>query len=224
VFSADSTTVLWDSPNPWRDAWANRKVEGTLVPTIVPVGEIADLSAIDAPQALAGETAALEKISALYGGGDVVVTHAKERDGAIEVTTTRYGSAGALRNVQQTTRPNPGEKEDAVMARAIDAVARELDEAWKRDNLLRVGPEASLTVIVPTSGLSDWVAVRERLIGIAAIRRVDVAAVSRSEVRLDLKYVGDPAQLRLALAQRDLVLAQGEPYWTLRQRGGAARP
>jgi hypothetical protein len=43
-------------------------------------------------------------------------------------------------------------------------------------------------------------------------------------VRLDLKYVGDPAQLRTALAQRDLVLAEGEPYWTLRPRGGARRP
>jgi hypothetical protein len=104
-------------------------------------------------------------------------------------------------------------------------VARDVEEAWKRETVLRLGgPEASLAVVVPAANLADWVAVRDRLASIAAVRRIEIAAMTRSEVRLDLRYVGDPAQLRTALAQRDLVLAEGQPYWTLSPRGGARRP
>ena len=46
-----------------------------------------------------------------------------------------------------------------------------------------------------------------------------IVALNRNEARLDLVYVGDPAQLKLALAQRDLDLQEGDPNWTLRPRG-----
>ena len=225
VFTDGGNTVLWDSPNPWRDAWANRRQQGGLVPVVVPTGDLADLSAIDAEQALAGDPTSLGKITALHGGGDALVTHMRRAGSALEVTTTRHGSAGALRNATQRVAGNPGEGETDVMARAVEAVARDVEEAWKRETVLRLGgPEASLAVVVPAADLAEWVAVRDQLASIAAVRRVDIATMTRSEVRLDLKYVGDPGQLRTALAQRDLVLTEGEPYWTLRSRGGARRP
>ncbi len=36
-------TVLWDDPNPWRDAWANIKPPLGLVPLVRPVGELGDV-------------------------------------------------------------------------------------------------------------------------------------------------------------------------------------
>ena len=42
--------------------------------------------------------------------------------------------------------------------------------------------------------------------------------------RVEIRYVGDPGQLRLALAQRDLDLEGGEPDWVLQRRSaGEAR-
>jgi hypothetical protein len=214
--------VLWDSPNPWRETWANRRSQGGLVPFIVPTGDLADLAAVDAPQAVAGDAAAFQRIARLHGSGDVLVSEARVRDeGAFETVTTRYGPGGGSQPVTQTWRPNPGESREDLLARAAEGVAGAVEEAWKRENLLRFGQQATLAVSVPVQSLEDWVAVRERLSGIAAIQRADLIALDRTQARLELRYVGDPAQLKLALAQRDLVLDEGGAGWTLRRRAAA---
>jgi hypothetical protein len=219
VLVADGGPVLWDSPNPWRDAWANRRAQGGLVPFIVPTGDLSDLAAVDAPQALAGDKASFDKISQLHGNGDALVTTARARGaGVYETVTTRYGAGGGPQGLTQTWRANQGESEEALLARAADGVAAAVEDVWKQENLLRFGQAARLAVSVPVSSLDDWVGVRDRLAGIAAIQRADLVALSRNEARLELVYVGDPAQLKLALAQRDLDLEEGNPNWTLRRR------
>jgi hypothetical protein len=225
VLLGEGGAALWDSPNPWREAWANRRSSGGLVPFIVPVGDLADLGAVDTQQALTADTASFEKIAQLHGGGDVLVTQARPRaGGAFETTTTRYGAGGGPQGASQTWRANPGESEADLLARAVAGVAASVEEAWKQDNVLRFGQQTSLTVSVPVSSLDDWVRVRERLDGIPAIQRADLLGLNRAEARIELRYVGDPAQLKLALAQRDLVLAEGAPNWTLRPRSGSQRP
>ena len=67
---------LWADPNPWRVAWANHWAPGGLVPLLVPLGELQDLAAADAPEALAGDAAALAEIAGLYGAGGTLVAQA----------------------------------------------------------------------------------------------------------------------------------------------------
>jgi hypothetical protein len=224
VLVGDGGPVLWDSPNPWRDAWANRRGQGGLVPFIVPTGDLADLAAVDAPQAVAGDAAAFERIARLHGNGDVLVSQARLREeGALETVTTRHGAGGGPQGAAQAWQTNPGESQEDFLARVVEGVAGAVEDAWKRENLLRFGQQATLAVAVPVQSIEDWVAVRERLSGIAAIQRADLLALDRKEARLELRYLGDPAQLKLALAQRDLVLEEGSPSWTLRRRGAAPR-
>jgi hypothetical protein len=225
VLVGEGTPVLWDSPNPWRDAWANRRTQGGLVPFIVPTGDLADLAAVDAPQAIAGDRAAFDKIAQLHGNGEVLVSEARARgESVFETITTRYGAGGGPQGLAQTWRANPGESEADLLARAVEGVAASVEEVWKQENLLRFGQEAKLAVSVPVQSIEDWVGVRERLSGVAAIQRADVVGLNRSEARLELSYIGDPAQLKLALAQRDLVLEEGSPSWTLRRRGAPQKP
>jgi hypothetical protein len=47
------------------------------------------------------------------------------------------------------------------------------------------------------------------------IERVDLIVLSRNEARINLFYLGDPNQLKLALAQADLSLVEEEGSWTL---------
>src|SRR5712671_2852637 len=53
--------ALWDDPNPWRDAWARAKLPPGLVPLVIPLGEIADVAAIDTDAALHGDDARLRR-------------------------------------------------------------------------------------------------------------------------------------------------------------------
>jgi hypothetical protein len=66
--------------------------------------------------------------------------------------------------------------------------------------------------------------VRDRLAGIPAVRASRLVSLGRDGARVEIRYVGDPSQLRLALAQRDLDLEGGEPDWVLQRRSaGEAR-
>jgi hypothetical protein len=224
VLQRDGAAVLWDAPNPWRDAWGSRKAIEGLVPLVVPSGDLGDVGAIDAQQAIAGDQAAFAKLAGLHGAGDALLALATiKSDGLVETVTTRFGAASGLRNQRQSWRRNPGESDGDFFLRAANGVAAEVQEAWKRDNSLRFGQDATLTAVVPLSDLSDWTAVRDGLSGLAAIRRWDLVSMTKQEAKLDIRYVGDPTQLRLALAQRDLALEEGSPFWTLRRRGAPSR-
>jgi Uncharacterized protein conserved in bacteria (DUF2066) len=225
VFAGEAGPVLWDSPNPWREAWANWRPPGGLVPFIVPFGDLADLAAVDAEQALAGDPAALQRIGRLHRNGDVLVSEARRQgEGVVETTTTRHGVGSEPQGLTQTWRAEGDETEEALLARAVAGVAEAVEEVWKRNNLLQFGQEARLVVAVPLDGIEEWVAIRERLAEIPAVRRAQTLALNREAARVELRYLGDPRQLELALAQRDLELAEGSPDWILRRRAGPTRP
>ena len=222
VLRRAGVAVLWNDPNPWRDAWANLKAPAGLVPLVVPLGDAGDIAAIGADQAVAGDAAALGAIAALHGGGDVLIAQATIGDGGQLDTTIRRGSGGTLAQVSAATyRPNPGESEADLMARAVAAADAEVEEAWKRQNLLSGGSQAVLTAAVSLGSLADWLYVRDRLNGVAGLERSELVALSKQAARVELHYAGDPARLQLALAQRDLVLSGGGTDWTLRRRGAA---
>src|SRR2546430_1485791 len=86
------------------------------------------------------------------------------------------------------------------------------------------GPTAAAPAVPLSDGLADWLTVRDRLKGVPIVRRSDVVTIGRQAARVEIHYLGDAARLRLALAQRDLVLDGGEDNWTLRPRGGVAQP
>ena len=225
LHQAGAASLLWDDPNPWRDAWANRKVQSGLVPLVVPLGDAADVAAIGADQAIAGDPAALAAIAGRYGGGDVLVAEATLGDGGqLQISVRRLSGATVTPISTAAFRPNSEEGPSDVMARAVAATIADLEEAWKRQTLVGYGSENVLTADVPIGALADWLYVRDHLTGVAAITESDLVALSKSAARVELHYAGDPARLQLALAQRDLTLSQSGSSWTLRRRGAAPTP
>ena len=222
VLRRDDRTLLWDNPNPWRAAWSARAGAGGLVPFVVPPGDAADSDAIDADQALAADRAALGRIAARYGGGDVLIAAATQRPSGALQTSLRRVSAGAATEIGGATfEPVAGERADDLMARAATAGTADVEEAWRRDNVIAAGSEGVLVASVPLAGIGDWIAVRDRLKGVPAVKRSDLLALGKQNGRVELHYLGDPARLRLALAQRDLILDGGADAWILRARGAA---
>jgi hypothetical protein len=102
-----------------------------------------------------------------------------------------------------------------MLARGAAEAVGLIEDQWKLDNLLQFGQSAVLATALPITGLSDWVEAQRRLIKVAVIERVDLILLSRNEARINLFYLGDPNQLKLALAQADLSLVEEEGSWTL---------
>ena len=230
VMHQGDQVTLWDDPNPWRDAWANTPPPPGLVPLLRPVGELEDVQAIDAEAAVHGEGERLQAISQRYGGADVLVSQATLGSAGpqhtVDVTSTRYapGLPGTEQSWIGSATANPGESDADMMGRAVADVIQQVEEAWKAANILDTSQSGTLTVRVPTGSLRDWVAVRDRLSGIPAVRSSRLLALDRDEAHIEIRYVGDPDQLRSALAQRDLELSGADPDWVLQRRAATTAP
>ncbi|MGQ0663244.1 MAG: DUF2066 domain-containing protein [Pseudomonadota bacterium] len=220
--------ALWDEPNPWRAAWARLPARDGLAPLIVPRGDLTDIAEISATQAATGEGSRITAISGRYGASGALVVEASLEPGdgrrILQVSVARFGAVGGDTTLVESVAASEAESDDTLMARTAVEIVRAVEERWKADSLLRFGHEEKLVAVVPLKTLGEWVTVRRRLAAIAAIRRSDLVVLERTGATVELVYIGDEHQLRLALAQRDLVLTREADAWRLVLTPAAARP
>ena len=228
VYSEVGALALWDDPNPWLAAWKRLPPPDGLVPLRVPAGDLADIRDISAEQAARGEEAPLQKISERYGVSGTIVARAAfvidpgTGRRALSVATSRSGRALGDRTAVRSFLLEDGETVEAVCARAALALAVEIEEDWKNENLLRFDRQGELIAVLAVNDLRSWVSVRSRIREVAALRQSQMVSASRDRIVVRLSYYGDAEQLRVALAQKDLVLEQGAVNWILREAGGDA--
>jgi len=227
VLSTGGRSILWEDPNPWRAAWGAASGIGEgLVPMRLSNGELADVQAIDANQAVRGDKDALTALSRAYEGVDVLVARAEISGSggqrAIQLTAVRYAAGFADQNWTGSVRAEGNESDDVLFARAVDAVVTAANDAWKQNMLSHGGGTnagASLVATVPLTNLKDWVAIRERLRSVSSIQRTRLLSLSKEAARVEIGYLGEPETLQIVLGQRDLALVRGDPDWTLSAKG-----
>lgn len=223
VYEFAGTRLLWDDPNPWRQAWAEQRPRDTLVPLIVPRGDLGDVAAISEAQALAGDDDRLAAIAGRYGVDDVLVAHAATTielgTGVprLRVVLQRYGRDDERTFVESFSGSSRGEIEP-LLAEAVRRIVARLEEDWKRETQLQFDSPEQLSASVPVADLGEWLEIRRRLATVAEVRRTEIASLTRRDIQLVLHYLGEPIQLVTALAQRDLDLTEEGGYWTLRLR------
>ncbi|KAA0593568.1 DUF2066 domain-containing protein [Azospirillum lipoferum] len=215
VTQTDGRTILWQDRTPWRAAWEARQPAASLVPLMVPDGELSDAQAISGEDAVAGNADALARIAQAYKAGGVVVARtdlpANGPDPArgLTVDVTRYGLDGTRDN--QTVQVKGGGTADELLNRAVASVGTQLDDSWRREHTTATGPEQNTLVRVPLTAVNDWVETRKRLSAVNSVARTNLMSISRSEALITLTYRGAPEQLAQALARQDLGFAQAAP-------------
>ena len=221
LYEAAGALMLWDDPNPWRDAWAARPPADGLVPLILPLGDLNDLGAIGAEQAAKGDIQSLTGIARRYGAGNTLVVHGNlgmdSRKGTyvLDVLVTRYGGVRTEATIARLFTAATGEETGDLLQRAAADIAAEVEDTWKNANLMRFGRPTVLAVVVPIGNLGEWLNVRRKLSRVAVISSLELVLLSRDEVRVNLHYIGDPDQLSVALEQTDLVLYKDGDDWVL---------
>ncbi len=212
AYGPTGEAVLWEDTNPWARAWGVRRPDEWLVPLQVPLGDLGDVASVDASQALSGDRERLAALAKRYGTEDVLVTQAvlkgdpEAGTARVQVGSSRIGTQ-QLQTMLANYTQKPGESLAELLTRAADGVDADVQEAWKQRNLLRPGAQRRIIVSAPITGLADWLEVKRRLAGVAAVQKSEVTLMSRKRTEVDLTYVGDEQQLILALAQRDLSLS-----------------
>jgi hypothetical protein len=218
--------LLWDDPNPWRDAWSSRSPTPGGTTMLVPLGDVSDLSAIDADKARTGDATALAAIAKKEGVDDVLVMVAAQRAGTkpgLDVTVKRYHLGQFVDVHAESIDGNPGASDADLLRRGADTIAADIDSGWKNAKAPPAGPLATLTVTAPITGLDDWLKLRDQLTALPSVRKIDVKSLSRQEATIDIQYVGGMDQLKASLATLRIDLQGGDPIWRL-ARSGADKP
>ena len=117
-----------------------------------------------------------------------------------------------------------GETVAAALSRIALATSIQIEEDWKRDNILQLDSSDKLIADVVLGELREWVEMRRRLEGVAFLQNSQLVMISRTRASVRLTYFGNPEQLQTALAQRDIVLERGAVNWVLRDAREPATP
>lgn len=226
VLTQDEGSVLWDDNNGWLAAWAQHG-GGGLVPIRAPIGDIEDISAIDATRALAGDLAAFDALARRYGAADTLVAEARidpamdvGGETTIQLVARRYGPTGLVESfIDEVSGPSADMA--ALFASAVNAVDANLQQSWKSQSLSTAsgGLTNQIEVTAAIQNFQQWVEMRRRLDQVTLIRAVDVRYLSVGEAKFVLVYDGDPLRLEQGLVGRGLQLASDGGEWTLFMSG-----
>jgi hypothetical protein len=229
VYQDGGKTVLWDDPNPWREAWAQVPAGSGPTRLGLPLGGLGDVTAIDADQARSGDPQALTDIAQRNGGEEALVALAAarrqgDRLAGVDIRLKRYRLGQPVDSRSDSIDANPGESETDLLKRAVAAAVADLQHgrAPNVDKEVSLADKvASLAAIVPLASLGDWVEMRQRLAAVPAIRRIDLLSLSRQQAKIEISYVGSPDQLKSSLAEADLDLGGADPDWRLQPASAA---
>lgn len=229
VYRTPEATLLWEENNSWRLHWAGLGPASGLVPLIVPAGSAEDRVLLSAQQALAGDPTRIARLAQRYGATDALLVAAAMVSAGggspvLDVTVSRFRSGGADRTMVRSFKGGPDSAPETLLQTAARELYDEIEEGWKRENLLRFDERQEMTVHAPLAGLPQWISLRARLNGVAAIQETRLVELSLDRATVRLVYLGDAQQLATALAQSDLELVRGAVDWEIRNRGSRPAP
>lgn len=228
VYEWAGVKTLWEDNNPWRAAWARRKGD-TLVPLLVPQGDLSDRAALTADQAAAGDAGRITAIARRYNVPGAAVVRANHfvdaRNGrpVIELTIARFGDGAAAAGPVERVVGNANEPIEQLTDRAVAQTVVLMDEGFKATTVISGDQtEETLVASVPLTGIAQMVKIRRDIASLAVVKREELVVLGRKEMQLRIAYVGGVERLRATLAQSDLTLEQQGAAWTLRP--GSATP
>lgn len=227
VWKGPNGLVIWED-NLWRKAWLDLKAEQSLVPIIVPLGDLEDTSAISAEEAAAGNAIKLESLMMRYEAKAILVAVA-EPDPAGGIHAVMQGDSPLGRvNFDKTYTADDGTLESAAAAAAkrFDGV---MLEKWRSVQIkmaadARARAEAqqqtsrassSMAVAVPFSGIHQWNGIRARLLATPGVLGVDVSTIADNGAVINLAFLDSVQDLQSALSGSGLRLVQSRGTWVL---------
>jgi hypothetical protein len=210
---------LWEE-NLWRTAWLNLHAEQSLVPLIVPIGDIEDTAAITAQDVLNLDPIKLEVLRRRYGTRTILVAIAEPAEGnGVRAMMNAESELGKITFYKiYTADPATLEGSAALAASRFHAVMVDKyksDKVKASDGLANADISRSIPVSVPFSSPSEWNAIRSRILSSPGIIGVDVSTLGGNGAVIRLMYVGDLQFVQSSMQGTGLQMSQIGGNWVI---------
>ena len=216
VWLNNGTALLWENSNRWRDAWSDLDLGAALVPLIVPLGDLEDLTTLSAQEASEGGEG-VWLLADKYGARDVIIATLLTNQTGVIVQSSLLSFERSTAQSQQIfieNQPNPfhsfiaepaqSNSNEPDLTRLAQDLNHKIQENWILDNRISGTAEQWLAVSVPLNDLADWVTIKDKIDQTA--KHSSLRRLSRQHAELDLFFSGTVDQFSRALAQEGLVL------------------
>lgn len=218
IWKAAEGTQLWEE-NLWRTAWLNLHAEQSLVPLIVPIGDLEDTAAITAQDVLNLDPIKLEALRRRYGTRTILVAIAEPAEGnGVRAMMNAESELGKITfDKIYTADPATLETSAALAASRFHAV---MIDKYKSDKsrVQQVDSYAvshSIPVAVPFTSPSEWNAIRSRILSSPGIIGVDVSTLGGDGAVIRLMYVGDLQMVQTSMQGTGLQMSQIGGNWVI---------
>lgn len=202
-------TALWSPTNQWMRAWNNAGNLDGLVPLIVPIGDLEDVSDIGDDEALTYDVRRLSSMLRRYRASEAVVALARPLEaGGLEVQMYRTDRQRP-EYVHQIVQPAVGDDMFVAYSSAVSKVRGALQRQWKTRTAIQPDqPQGQMTQVrVEFESLAEWAQIQNALRQVPGLSETRLKALSPKDAYLELVYQGGIDRLRLALAQVDMQLS-----------------
>lgn len=199
ILDIGSRKILWDEPNPWRDAWQRETNITSNELVNLPIGDISDVSDIPDTAFLDGKPANIRSMLERYNASKIYAITARNQTTRIgmasEIVLSLYKHDGnQLVFVGKTVlRPRSGYLFDDAVPAAIKMIqAAESGQPFANASapsqmptmVQNSGRSASITVTVPYQSLQQWVAIQHRLRLVQGVTGIIPIKVSPSSAQV----------------------------------------
>ena len=188
---------------------------------MIPVGDTKDIVSISPEQAIEGNRKRIQDIARRYGTSEVLLTvmELKSEKGKkmVEVISSRIGLQGKGHTLVQGSENNKESSLSEILFNTAKNLRIELEESWKLANILNFNDKRQLLAKIKIKDLDSLIFLKKELEMVSLVQKTEIVSLSIQEALVRIKFFGSSEQLKLALAQKDILLNQGSVYWNLQK-------
>ncbi len=213
---------LWSYNNLWKSAWDRSGRGRALVPIVVPVGDLQDVSDMRDDQALSYEYARLQNLIKRYGAKEAVIAVAVPDSGFMQVLQSGGLVQGSLiihlyrtdgytpvlvKQFYVQADPSTMSSSKDVFDIAVERVQKLLRDNWKAQTMVNAGNINQVQLRIPLGSLQEWIKISKKLKALSTVNDVVVKSMSSKRVLVALSYEGDINRLQLSLSKAAMKMA-----------------
>jgi len=203
-----SRTLLWDQNNPFMAAWArSANVQGSLVSTVVPIGDLMDVTQIKDNQALSYDKIQLDEMVKRYEAQEaVILIGEKQQNGNLKVSV--YSTENTLPTFIRTVDivAKSGTPQPMLYDRAVKEVQAILKQDWKQRVAIENAKQSSLKARAKFENVKEWVQLKRTLENTQGINSIRVQGLKPKEAIVHIEYAGSEERLNIILRQSGVVM------------------